>query len=461
MSQNVSITTALCISEADNTALSTGRSIAVLSRIFNTSGKCFALCFEGESIITAWAEIKSCKIYSDPGVAEALSWNTIWPKSFLQQLIEEKQRIFLNILRVHQFATPIFLDQLKVEAKIGGFIRLPTVLSTNATEPILSDFTFKERYERLENLKPSEHPELEELQASLNLYRRDTPAAQEFNDHIQRFLGWTTHNPKQNPLPDWIQQITTLGHRSEETEKKKKSHYQAGTDFEIIVRDAFKCLGFTMDESHHGKAGGIDAFCAKPYSIAIECKSGKSIPDNTVEELARIAKRHLKDNYESVIKLIVGPGSPTKQLSESATISKINIMQPKTLERLVKIKVLYPGSIDLLALEPCLRSEPFGTDADQKVNDFIDLIEKQIKTRSHVILKLKAILQDRKIKEVKFDIYSGYFYGSNPPEDITDRQLHDILIELSSPLTGYLGRIKGDTWRNDRFYYLRDLQVCN
>jgi hypothetical protein len=37
--------------------------------------------------------------------------------------------------------------------------------------------------------------------------------------------------------------------------------------------------------------------------------------------------------------------------------------------------------------------------------------------------------------------------------------MHEILIELSSPLTGYLGRIKGSDWRSDRFYYLRDLSL--
>jgi hypothetical protein len=39
------------------------------------------------------------------------------------------------------------------------------------------------------------------------------------------------------------------------------------------------------------------------------------------------------------------------------------------------------------------------------------------------------------------------------------QNLHSILIELSSPLTGYLGRIPGANWQSDRFYYLRDLPV--
>jgi hypothetical protein len=458
MSQGVSITTALCISEVDNAALFTGRSIAVLSRTFNTSGKYFALCPEGEStIITAWAEIKSCKIYSDPDVAEALSWHTIWPKSFLQELIREKQRIFLNVLRVHQFATPIILDKIKIEGKIGSFVRLPTVLSTNTAQPILSDFTFKERHHHLENLKPSEHPELEELQASIALYAKDTPVAQSFNDDLQRFLGWA-HTPKQNPLPDWTKQITTLGHRSEETEANKKSHSQAGTDFEIIVRNAFKCIGFTMDESHQGKAGGIDVFCAEPYSIVIECKSGKSIPDNTSEELARIAKRHLKDNYQSAVKLIIGPGKPTRQLAESATISKINIMQPETLQRLVELQIAHPGSINLLDLKTCLESSPFGTDTDTKVDNFINKVKQQVKLRSRIIESVKTLNQDGDEKVSASNVRTHFNVLADPTEKLAKSEdAHDLLVELSSPLTGYLGRDKCETWKGDRFYYLRDL----
>jgi Domain of unknown function (DUF1802) len=457
MSQGISITTALCLSEKDNAALVTGRSIAVLSRTFNTPGKCFALYPDDESkIVTAWAELKSCKIYDDPKVAEALSWHTVFPKQFLQKLIEEKQKIFLNILRVHQLVSPVILDKIKIEDRIGSFVRLPVVLSTNTDQPVLSSFTFNDRYHRLEQLKAPEHPELEALQSAI------APYSKEFDDDIQRFLGWKIETPKQSSLPDWIKQISVLGHRGEETEKNKKSHYQAGTDFEISVRNSFKYLGFTIDESHQGKAGGIDAFCAAPYSIAIECKSGKSIPDNTVEELARIAKRHLKDNYQSAIKLIIGPGNPTKQLSESATISEINIMQPETLQRLVELQTVHPGALDLLELEPCLRREPFGTESDKKVNDFIDQIEKKIKIRSYVIQSVKSLKEggDSLVSASTVRIHFNVAFAPTLQESLdTPEQAHSILIELSSPLTGYLGRTKCDTWRGDRFYFLRDLRV--
>jgi hypothetical protein len=324
MSQGISLSTALCLSESDSAALISGQSIAALSRAFINSAQRFALCSVGDtSMVMAWAEHDSCRMYVNPDDAEALSWHTIWPKEFIQGMLQEKNRIFLNTLRVYRLDKPIEIEGGKAVDKIGGFIKLPKSIDINKIDFVLSETTFVQRLKNLQKLSPPEHPELKALQAAIALYAKDTPVAQSFDDDLQRFLGWATHTQKQNSLPDWIKQITILGHRSEETEENKKSHYQAGTDFEIAVRNAFKFLGFTMDESHQGKAGGIDVFCAEPYSIVIECKSGKSIPDNTSEELERIAKRHLKDNYQSAVKLIIGPGKPTRQLTESATISRL------------------------------------------------------------------------------------------------------------------------------------------
>jgi hypothetical protein len=458
MSQGISITTALCTSEADNTALSTGRSIAVLSRTFNTSGKCFALCSRGEStIITAWAEIKSCKIYSDPEMAEALSWHTIWPTSFLQQLIEDKQRIFLNILRVHQFATPIVLDNVKIEDKIGSFVRLPTVLSTNTAQPILSDFIFKERHQRLENLKPSEHPELEELQASIALYAEDTPVAQTFNDDIQRFLGWM--EPK-HTIPEnlsWIEEITTSGNSSD------------GNLFEKRVRQAFIELGFTnalgnirasLDPETTGGAGGIDIYCERPFPIVGECKASQSgkVGNGVCAQLINLGNTNIgKDKFEAAVKIIFASGKLNNIHAEpAAKQNKMNVMRPDTLQRLVELKVAYPGSIDLFALEPCLRNEPFGTEADKKVNDFIDQVIQRINLRSRIIQSVKALKEggDEKVSASTVRIH----FNATQKENLdSPEEAHNILLELSSPLTGYLGRDKCDIWKGDRFYYLRDL----
>ncbi len=414
---------------------------------------------EGSTRLEAWATCEQTKMIHDVGQIPTLSSLTVWNQSYLEELLKEQQYLFLTYLKVYRLPGAITIPSEKLPiGKIGKFVGLLSMecSSVQVTEslPILSDRLFEQRKKKLEDLTPPEHPELEELQSAIASY------SQAFNDDIQWFLGWKDQESKQPSLPDWVKQISILGRRGEETEKNKKSHYQAGTDFEIIVRDSFKHIGFTMDKLHQGKAGGIDAFCSEPYSIAIECKSGKGIPDNTVEELERIAKRHLKDNYQLAIKLIIGPGNPTKQLSESANISNINIMQPETLQRLVKLKVNHPGAIDLLELEPCLRREPFGTDSDKKVNDFIDQAEKRIEIRSKVIQAVKSLKEDGDNLVNASDVRNRFnAFASLEDRFSNPEETHDILIELSSPLTGYLGRIKCDTWRGDRFYFLRDLVV--
>lgn len=64
---------------------------------------------------------------------------------------------------------------------------------------------------------------------------------------------------------------------------------------------------------------------------------------------------------------------------------------------------------------------------------------------------LEATSQSFTVTEIR----AHYNAIQNPR--LTDEAVHDFLIELSSPLTGYLGRIKGKDWRGDRFYFLRDL----
>jgi hypothetical protein len=49
----------------------------------------------------------------------------------------------------------------------------------------------------------------------------------------------------------------------------------------------------------------------------------------------------------------------------------------------------------------------------------------------------------------------GAYLAKNPPERLSEPELRDILIELASPIVGYLGR------KEDRFYFLRHLPPCS
>jgi hypothetical protein len=103
-----------------------------------------------------------------------------------------------------------------------------------------------------------------------------------------------------------------------------------------------------------------------------------------------------------------------------------------------------------------LQQAPFGL-ADNKVNTYIDKVNQDIKLRSHVVELVKKHLQTTGDNEVGVDsLHVAYIY-SNPPQSLKPEKLHGILIELSSPLTGYLGRKEGIDWKSDRFYFLRDL----
>ncbi len=51
----------------------------------------------------------------------------------------------------------------------------------------------------------------------------------------------------------------------------------------------------------------------------------------------------------------------------------------------------------------------------------------------------------------------GAYSVSQPPQALQIKEMHEILVELSSSLTGYLGRIKGADLKSDKFCFLRDL----
>ncbi|MFM2062619.1 MAG: hypothetical protein RLZZ507_2289 [Cyanobacteriota bacterium] len=159
------------------------------------------------------------------------------------------------------------------------------------------------------------------------------------------------------------------------------------------------------------------------------------------------------------IKIIMAAGDLTKDAELTAKGNKMNVIRPETLQRLVELKAKHPGSIDLLNLKQYLENEPFGEKADDEIHEYIKKVEKEIKLRSHIIQVLKNYLQLSQNESAKVESLHAIYVTSNPPKNLDDRELYNILIELSSPLTGYLGRIKENYWKKDRFYYLRDLSI--
>ncbi|MFN6487087.1 MULTISPECIES: DUF1802 family protein [unclassified Nostoc] len=482
MSNLILLNTALCLPSPDVEGLLQGRIIIALPRTFIHPGRSFALCASESSTnvlpneqyyksnfltvtqkaitqissetvwIQSWGKCELCQILNNSESLKALSQLNIWTTKGLQEILLQRKHIFLAYLRVYLLSQPI---KIPVNPQ-SQFIGLPDPLKVSVDLPVLNDHTFAQRKHQLEKLEPPLHPELEELQSAIASLTISQPAAKQLDDDIKVFLGWSSDKLIKQPDPNlaWINDIAALGDRSIELEDKKTNH-EAGTDFEIIARRSLDFLGFKVEENYKGGAGGLDLYCSQPYPLVCECKAGKSIPDRAVEELDRIGRRHLKENYLQAVRLIIGPGKPTKNLKKSAEISKISIINVMTLQKLVEFKAKYPGAINLVELQQYL--EP--GQIDYKIDEYIDKAEKEIKLRSHVIQLVKNYLENSGIKSAGVEALHGAYFGSHPPQPIETAEMHEILIELSSPLTGYLGRIKGSDWNSDRFYFLRNLPL--
>ncbi len=314
MGESVLIDNALRLSAPDVEALIQGRVIAAMPRKFINPGARFALYPADTSInllpleqhyrsiflpiaqttiaqlgsetvlIKAWARCQLCQMLSEPESLEALSHLTIWTTEALQQTLLQRPRIFLTHLRVYLLPQPI---EVPAHNQDRQFVPLPRSLSVTESSPVLSDRIFTQRRRQLEKLEPPLHPELEELQSAIA--QLDNPDIQQLNNEIRQFLGWASNPPTQqlNSQPAWINTIAELGNRSKEQDTGK-SNYQAGTDFENVVRDSLEFLGFTIDYSHKGGAGGLDLFCSKPYPLVGECKAGRKIPNTTAVQLLNL-----------------------------------------------------------------------------------------------------------------------------------------------------------------------------
>jgi hypothetical protein len=421
-------------------SLESGNITAIHAQSFNRPKQDFALCSDAseasEVKISAWARCEGSQQFSEKDKCEILAAHLQIPIESLQNALEQNGFIWLSYLRVYHLPLPIIIKN----STKGVFIALENRIYINELQPVIDDITYEKRKKQVENLEPPEPLDVQ----------------------IQRMLEEVEFHRKIESLKklDWIKKITAKGNRSIE-EDKNKSNYQAGTEFENIVKQSLEFLGFTVDITHKGGAGGLDLFCSKPYPVAGECKAGRSKSDKAVEQIDRIAKRILKENYLLASGLIIlGSGDePSNQLVDSAISSKvtgsikINIIKAMTLQKLVELKAKYDGAIDLFEIKKCLQ----GGQIDEEIDKYIQKVEGELKLRSHVVKTVKNFLLNNSFKDVEANVVFGLYAGSNPPKSLSTEELKEILIELSSPLAGYLGRVEENGKKCDRFYYLRDL----
>lgn len=403
--------------------------------------------------IQAWARCELCQIINDIELLAALSSLTIWTKEALQETLKQRQNIFLAYLRIYYLPKAI---EIPVK-KNSQFVVLPQPVTVSEASPVLNDRIFNLRKHQLETRQPPLHPELEDLQSAIASLTMTNLGAKELDRDIKVFLGWSSQQLIQQPDPNlaWSKTIAGLGDRSIELEEKK-SAYKAGTDFENIARSSLEFLGFKVENAYKGGAGGLDLFCSKPYPLVGECKAGKLIPSGTVEELIKLGGMHLgAGQFLNSAKLVIGPGTPSPDMLKAAKEWKVSIINAMTLQKLIELKAKYPGAINLVELK--LYLEP--GQIDYRIDEYIQKAEKQIHLRSHLVQLVKNYLENTGLDNAGVDALHGVYFGSKPPQPLKTEEMYEILIELSSPLTGYLGRIKGENWRGDRFYFLRDLPI--
>jgi hypothetical protein len=486
MNQSIWLQTALALPVPDIEALIQGRMIAAMPRMFLNPGRTFALYPANLSVdlllgdryyrshflpiaqkalaqlnsdkvsIKAWARCELCQMVNESESLEALSRLTVWTTEALQQILQQRPFIFVAYLRVYLLPQPL---EMPVHPS-GNFVSLPKSLTVTDSTPVLSESIFAKRRQKLEKLEPPEHPELEELQSALVHLSTTNPKAKQLDAEIKMFLGWSEKLPTTQPDPDlaWISAIAQIGNSSD------------GNTFEKLVRKSFIKLGFansnnkpeaSLNPESTGGAGGLDFYCETPYQVVGECKATKSetVADGTPAQLIKLGHKHLQEQYNCCIKIIMAAGQLNKHAKQTAITNHMNVIRPETLQKLVELKAKQPGSIDLLQLKPCLEQQPFGEEADAKVNRYIDDVREKLKVRSHIVQLVKDFLERTKSTSVEFNQLHGAYAFSMSPQPLKYEEMHHILIELSSPLTGYLGRIKGEDLGRDRFYFLRDLPL--
>jgi hypothetical protein len=392
-----------------------------------------------------------------PKIAQA----TIWNLSALENLFQQHQVLKLAILRVYHLSKPCIVN---ISADAGSFYWPKTEdIINNASENdicVLSEGSFTQRKNLILSGEVYPYRNIEFLQLQCENLSQSNANCDKLNHDIKQFLGWS-NTPTINTIDSdlaWIKKIANVGNSSD------------GNEFERLVRKSLIKLGFScsntnpkanLDPDKLGGPGGVDFYCEYPYQVVGECKATKTekVHDGTAAQLVKLGYKHLQQEYNNCIKIIMAAGELIKHTELTTKGNQMNVIRPETLQRLVELKAKHPGSIDLLNLKPYLEKEPFGEASNDKINEYIDKLEKEIKLRSHIIQLVRNYLQNSGIESAGVDALHGAYFGSHPPQQLKPEEMHEILIELSSPLTGYLGREKGNNWKTDKFYYLRDLPI--
>jgi hypothetical protein len=477
----VLLNTGLYLPSLDIEALHQGKSIVAITKRFMVPGKRFVLYPSHSSLlqgnlkdvyreeflshlqgdlslhtqeVIAWAKCEFCQSYSEKEKILSIAAKTIWSSQYLEAQLNIKNSLFLTFLQVYKLPKPIFISSSldgSGEESLRGFIPLPDYLDVDEDNPVFVKQEFDERKEKFLNPSVSEIEVVDEnSQPQLTLTDENDPKKEE----------------SIVDSPNWFEQIARIGNSSD------------GHTFEKLVRKSFLSLGFSnsrndpkisLDPHATGGAGGLDFYCETPYPVVGECKATKStkVPDGTPAQLIKLGNGLLgPEQYKKSIKVVVAAGDLTKAADTTAKGNSICVIRPEALQRLIELHQAYPGSFTLQQLRERLEKPPFSQVSNEYVLQLVNESWEQLQLRS-LLVEIVRIMQDQKPEDKPFSVDGIYYFyngrfASKAIEPLPSKvYARDLLIELSSPLAGYLGRVKDATSGEEGFYFIRELKIEN
>jgi|LakMenE01Jun11ns_1017448.scaffolds.fasta_scaffold9388463_2 hypothetical protein len=127
-------------------------------------------------------------------------------------------------------------------------------------------------------------------------------------------------------------------------------------------------------------------------------------------------------------------------------------MWDHTLQKLVSLHAQYPNAINLWELKKYLVAD----NTEEKIAQYLQQVRQSIVARAFIIKLVKTLQNRSRQTYISLEaIEAGYALYKQPP--LNRSELLIILIELSSPLTGYLGRYPTTQPKSYYFYHLHDL----
>ena len=461
------LNTGISLPPMDIEALIKGQSILAMPQRFIVPGKRFLLCpsqqpdptasdrYRPEVLalhpsstetnrVRAWAKCDLCQHFTEADPLRAFSQHTIWSTAALVEYLHQVGHVFMAFFQVYHLPEPLDLP-LANNGPVGGFVPLADYLDVDESHPALDEADFLRHKRQLLDLKPA----LRAIEIPDDSPEDATRAAETADPSLPG-------TPDVVNSDDWYDHISRVGNSSD------------GTTFERLVRKSLQFLGFSNSQPHAkanldynstGGAGGLDFFADLPYPVVGECKASKTetVPSSVCAQLIHLGNTHLPGHYQDCVKIIIAAGKITHPAKMGAANNSINVIRPEELQRLVLLKRQHPNAINLYQLKAVFEQGSFGEAANENLKKFIDNIWGQLIKRSEWVELVRDAQRNRLGKPVHLEDIFAHSRTTKPEitlnSDMERGLARDLLIELSSPLLGYLNRVE------DRFEFVKSLEI--